>query len=104
MCFGGGGPTEAENKQAAEQKVEAEAQTQKAVQERAQQKAEDVEEAISASTAKKGPEDRHRWLSKSSQGSRGQSSGNASITDLPSSEKTSRKHLATINKQELQVI
>lgn len=51
MCFGGGGPTEAENKQAAEQKVEAEAQVQEAVQERAQQKASDVEQAISASTA-----------------------------------------------------
>jgi len=54
MCFGGGGPTEAENKQAAEQKVEAEAQTQKAVQERAQQKAEDVQEAISSRTAQTG--------------------------------------------------
>lgn len=54
MCFGGGGPTESENKAAAEQRVEAEAQTQKAVQDRAQQKAEDVESAISASTARQG--------------------------------------------------
>jgi len=52
MCFGGGGgPTEAENKQAAEQKVEAEAQVQEAVQEKAKQKAEDVSEAISQRTA-----------------------------------------------------
>ena len=55
MCFGGGGgPTDAENKAAAEQRVEAEAQTQKAVQERAQQKAEDVQEAISFRTARSG--------------------------------------------------
>ena len=54
MCFGGGGgPTEAENKQAAEQKVEAEAQVQEAVQEKAQQKAEDIEQAISKTTAAK---------------------------------------------------
>ena len=52
MCFGGGGgPTESENKAAAEQRVEAEAETQEAVQERAQQKAEDVEQAISKTTA-----------------------------------------------------
>jgi hypothetical protein len=44
-------PTEAENKAAAEQRVEAEAETQKAVQERAQQKAEDVDQAISKTTA-----------------------------------------------------
>jgi anti-sigma-K factor RskA len=51
MCFGkGGGPTQAENKAAAEQKVEAEAELQKAVQERAKQKAEDIDRAISAST------------------------------------------------------
>ena len=51
MCFGGGGgPTEAENKQAAEQKVEAEAQVQEAVQEKAQQKATDIEQAISERT------------------------------------------------------
>lgn len=55
MCFGGpSGPTDVENKAAAEQKVEAEAQTQKAVQERAQQKAEDVQEAISSRTARAG--------------------------------------------------
>lgn len=55
MCFGkGGGPTQVENKQAAEQKVEAEAQVQKTVQERAQQKAEDIETAISATTARQG--------------------------------------------------
>jgi hypothetical protein len=54
MCFGGGGPTESENKAAAEQRVEAEAETQKAVQERAQQKAEDIEQAISKTTAAKG--------------------------------------------------
>ena len=51
MCFGGGGPTQAENKAAAEQRVEAEAQVQEEVQERAQQKAKDVEQAISARTA-----------------------------------------------------
>lgn len=55
MCFGGGGgPTQTESKQAAEQKVEAEAQVQSAVQERAQQKASDIEQAISASTARQG--------------------------------------------------
>ena len=53
MCFGRSGPTEAENKQAAEQKVEADAQVQEAVQERAQQKAEDIEQAISKTTAAK---------------------------------------------------
>lgn len=53
MCFGGGGgPTQAENKAAAEQRVAAEAEVQEAVQERAKQKAEDVEQAISASTAR----------------------------------------------------
>jgi len=52
MCFGGGGgPTQAENKAAAEQKVEAEAQVQEAVQERAKQKAEDIEQAVSQRTA-----------------------------------------------------
>lgn len=51
MCFGGGGPTQAENKAAAEQKVEAETQVQEQVQERAQQKAKDIEQAISARTA-----------------------------------------------------
>lgn len=55
MCFGGGGgPTEAENRQAAEQRVEAEAEVQKAVQERAKTKAEDVEKAISGRTAREG--------------------------------------------------
>jgi hypothetical protein len=54
MCFGGGGgPTQAENKAAAEQRVEAEAEVQEAVQERAQQKAEDIEQAISKTTAAK---------------------------------------------------
>ena len=51
MCFGkSGAPTQVENQQAAEQKVEAEAEVQKAVQERAKQKVEDIDRAISAST------------------------------------------------------
>ena len=55
MCFSSksAGPTEAESKVAAEQKVEAEAEVQEVVQERAQQKAEDIEQAISKTAVAK---------------------------------------------------
>jgi type IV secretory pathway VirB10-like protein len=43
--------TETENKAAAQQRVESEAEVQKTVQERARIKAKDIEQAISASTA-----------------------------------------------------
>jgi hypothetical protein len=51
MCIKFPKPTQAENQAAAEQRVEAEGETQKAVQQRAQQKAEDVDQAISKTTA-----------------------------------------------------
>jgi len=54
MCFGGGGPTDAENQQAAQQRAAAEAETQREVQRRARQKAEDIQEAVSGRTVRGG--------------------------------------------------
>lgn len=53
MCFGGG-PSEEEKKAAAEQRAAAESQKQAAIQEKAQIKRENIESAVTASSARKG--------------------------------------------------
>lgn len=54
MCFGGGGPSESEKKQAAEQRVEAEEAKREEVEKRAVQKREDISSALSARTKRAG--------------------------------------------------
>lgn len=54
MCFGGGGPTQAENKAAAEDRIAAEDAKRAEAERRAKQKREDISEAITARTVKAG--------------------------------------------------
>lgn len=53
MCFGGG-PTDAENKAAAEGRVEADVAKQEEIQKVARKKREDIGEAIESSTERRG--------------------------------------------------
>ena len=54
MCFGGGGPSKAEQTQAAEQRVEADIAKQEEVVKRAEQKREDISSALEARTVRQG--------------------------------------------------
>ena len=54
MCFGGGGPSKAEQTQAAEQRVEADLAKQQEVIKRAEQKREDISAALEARTTRQG--------------------------------------------------
>ena len=54
MCGGGGGPSQAEKQAAAEQRVEADYVKREAAEDRAKQKREDINEALSARTQRRG--------------------------------------------------
>jgi hypothetical protein len=54
MCFGGGGPSQAENEAAAQQRIESDQAKRKEVEKRAEQKREDISEALEASVQRKG--------------------------------------------------
>jgi len=54
MCFSGGGPSAAENRNAAEQRVESELAQQDAAVDRAEDKREDITDALSAREKRKG--------------------------------------------------
>lgn len=57
MCFGGGGssgPSEAEKQAAAQQRVEAEIAKRREIEKKAVQKREDISEALSSRTQRKG--------------------------------------------------
>ena len=54
MCFGGGGPSQAENEAAAEQRIESDQAKRQEVEKRAVQKREDISSALSARTKRAG--------------------------------------------------
>ena len=54
MCFGGGGPSQAEKEQAADQRVEADIAKREEVEKRAQQKREDISSALTSREQRKG--------------------------------------------------
>ena len=54
MCFGGGGPSQQEKEQAAEQRVEADIAKREEAEKRAQQKRDDISQAIEARTERRG--------------------------------------------------
>lgn len=54
MCFGGGGPSQAEKEQAAAQRVEADIAKREEVEKRAKQKREDISSALEGREQRKG--------------------------------------------------
>lgn len=53
MCFGGGGPSQAEKESAAKQRAEAEEAKQTEIRERAEKKREDISEAVTQRTQRR---------------------------------------------------
>jgi len=54
MCFGGGGPSQSEKEQAADQRVEADIAKREEVEKRAKQKREDISSALTSREQRKG--------------------------------------------------
>ena len=54
MCFGGGGPSQAEKQAAADQRIEADQAKSEEIQKRAEQKREDISTALESRTRRSG--------------------------------------------------